>query len=284
MWEIEPFRELGVPQVHFSIRGQGPAVLMVHGSQSWSYTWRFQLPALDEAGYQAIAVDLPGNGYSQALPTFDYSIRGMSNFLTAVLNHFGLSSAVLVASSAGGLPALDLAIRQPERVTGLVLVSTCGVHHQIPWLWRMARIPLIGELMGILLNEKLVRQNLVEAVYDAGSITDQDVTAYTKPLKRPGTWKANLKIERSWNPVFVEENLELIQCPTLVVWGEDDPWHPLEMAHEFTKRIKGAQSKILSRCGHLPHEERPDDFNQLLMEFLLSQVQPNFHQDKNEAP
>jgi pimeloyl-ACP methyl ester carboxylesterase len=82
---------------------------------------------------------------------------------------------------------------------------------------------------------------------------DQDVTAYTEPLKRPGIWNANLKIERGWDPTFVEENLEQIQCPTLVVWGENDPWHPLAMAHTFTQRIEKAQLKVFSRCGHLPH-------------------------------
>jgi len=283
MKEMEQFRQPGLLEAHISHSGYGPAVLMVHGSQAWSYAWRFQVPVIAQAGFQAIAVDLPGNGYSQAAPTFDYSIQGASRFLGAVLNHFETGPAVLVASSAGGLPVLDLAIRQPELVRGLVLVSTCGVAHPLPLLWKLAKAPLLGELVGIFLNEKLVRQNLLEAVYDPRSITDQDVTAYTEPLKRPGAWNANLKIERSWDPTFVEQNLEQIQCPTLVVWGENDPWHPLEMAHTFAKRIKRAQLKVFSLCGHLPHEERPDDFNQLLVEFLLSLILPNNLKKENEA-
>lgn len=74
MFDLEPFRAIGMLNTHLVIRGNGPAVLMVHGSQAWSYAWRFQIPELAQAGYQAIAVDLTGNGFSSAKSDFDYSI------------------------------------------------------------------------------------------------------------------------------------------------------------------------------------------------------------------
>jgi len=63
---------------------------------------------------------------------------------------------------------------------------------------------------------------------------------------------------------------------TLVAWGENDPYHPLTMAHEFGRRIRGAQVEILPDCGHLPHEERPDDFNRLALKFLAQPTVSHF--------
>lgn len=269
MFDLEPFQAIGMIRTHLVVSGNGPAVVLVHGSQAWSYAWRYQIPELTQAGFQVIAVDLPGNGFSTARANFDYSIQGMSTFLCAVLDHFDLPSAVFVASSAGGLPVLDLAIRQPGRVERLVLVSTCGVPHRLPSLWRLARIPVLGELMGLLISPGMVRKSILEAVFDPSCVTDQDVRAYYLPLSKPGVWEANLRIERSWNSTFVEENLAKIHCPTLIVWGKHDPWHPLKMAYELARQIKGSRLEVLSRCGHLPHEEQPDVFNRLILEYLL---------------
>lgn len=251
--------------------GRGPAVVLVHGGQAWAYTWRHQLRPLAGAGYRAIAPDLPGSGYSD-LTGCQISIDGLSGFLGDLLDALEIEQAAFVASSAGGLPVLDFAIRRPERVTALVLASTCGVPHTEPLLWRLARWPLMGELMGLFVTPGMVRSNLHQAVHDDSLITDDVVSAYHGPLRRPGAWRANLKLERNWRPAWVEANLERVTAPTLVVWGQDDPWHPLSMAREFGRRITGAQAVVLPECSHLPHEERPADFNRLTLEFLVQHL------------
>ena len=274
--DIGPCRTVKVSNlsVHLIEAGSGPAVVLVHGGQAWAYTWRHQLRPLAGAGYRVIAPDLPGSGYPALPAEYDYSIEGMSGFLGALLDTLEIGQAAFIANSAGGLPVLDFAIRHPERVTAPVLASACGVPHAEPLLWRLARWPLIGELMGLFVTSGMVRSNLRQAVHDDGLITDDVVSAYHEPLRRPGAWRANLKLERNWRPAWVEANLERITAPTLVVWGQDDPWHPLSMAREFGRRIAGAQVVILPECGHLPHEERPADFNRLVLEFLAH------HQEK----
>lgn len=253
--------------VHLVEAGSGPAVLLVHGGQAWAYTWRHQLEPLAGAGYWVIAPDLPGSGYSD-LTGHQPSIEGLSGFLGDLLDMLGIEQAAFVANSAGGLPVLDFAIRHPERVTALVLASTCGVPHTEPILWRLLRWPLLGEAMGLFVTAWMVRDNLRQMVYENDLVNDEMVTAYLDPLRRPGAWRANLKLERNWRPGWVEANLERITAPTLVVWGQDDPWHPVTMAREFDRRIQDARVEILPACGHLPHEEQPDDFNRLVLEFL----------------
>ncbi len=266
------FLTVGDQTIHLIDRGYGPAVVLVHGSQAWAYAWRYQLEPLAVAGYHAIAIDLPGSGYS-ALDGNDYSVEGLSNFLGGLLDCLQIDRAAFIASSAGGLPVLDLAIRHPERVAALVLASSCGVPHREPLLWRLVRWPVLGEAMGFFVTPAIVRHSLREAVYDGKLVTDDHVAAYHEPLRRPGAWRAILKLERHWRPDRVEANLERITAPTLVVWGENDPWHPLSMANEFGRRIRSASIETLPSCGHLPHEERPDDFNRLALQFLMDTAQ-----------
>jgi pimeloyl-ACP methyl ester carboxylesterase len=110
-------------------------------------------------------------------------------------------------------------------------------------------------------------------VYDDSLITNEVVSAYYDSLHRSGAWAAQLRLERNWQPGWVETHIGQISAPTLVVWGENDPYHPLAMASEFARRIPRAQLEILPHCGHLPHEEHPDIFNRLVLAFLKDQWQ-----------
>jgi pimeloyl-ACP methyl ester carboxylesterase len=200
----------------------GPAVLFIHGGQAWAYTWRYQLEFFDDAGYQVIAPDLPGSGYSD-LREFDTSIEGLSRFLGNLLDVLGIKQAAFVASSAGGLPVLDFAIRYPQRVAALVLASTCGVPHSEPLLWKLVRWPLVGEVMRLFLTKALVRSNLRDMVYDDSLITNEVVSAYYDSLHRSGAWAAQLRLERNWRPGWVETHIQQISAPTLVVWVKTIP-------------------------------------------------------------
>ncbi len=255
--------------VHIVEAGGGNyPVVLVHGGQAWAFAWRRQLEPFAAAGYHAVAPDLPGSGHSDLPRNDDYSIEGLSGFLMSLLDTLQIGRAAFVVSSAGGPPVLDLAIRHPERVAALVLASTCGVPHTQPLLWRLVRLPLAGEAIKYLLRPSLVRDQLRQMVHDKTLITDDVVAAYYEPLHRPGAWQAQLKRERRWRPGWVEANLERITAPTLVVWGRDDPVHPLKMAREFGQRIRGAQVEILSDCGHLPHEEQAETFSSVVVSFL----------------
>lgn len=258
--------------LHLILQGTGPVVLFVHGSQAWSYAWRYQVKPFAEAMYQVVAPDLPGNGYSAAPSHYDYSVAGSSRMIGQVLDGLHAQQAILVASSAGGLPVLDFTIRNPERVRALILSSTCGVPHSLPGLWNLIRLPLVGEAARLFLSPPMIRKNLVEAFADPQKVTREDVEAYLRPLLRPGSWVANLRTERSTDPTFVEQNLKSIRCPVLIVWGQQDAWHPVGMAEAFHQQLPQAAVEILSNCGHLPHEEQPDCFNQRALEFLKGKV------------
>lgn len=198
----------------------------------------------------------------------DASIPGLSGFLAHLLDALEIERASFVASSGGCLPVLDLAIRHPGRVDSLVLSSTCGVPHRQPWLWRQITKPVLGEATGVLLSRGLVRSTLRGAVHDKSRITDEVVEQYYRPLHSRGAWRAQLKVERTSHPEWVEEHLGDISAPALLVWGEDDPWHPIGMAEEFQRRLPPARLRVISDSGHIPHEELPETFNNAALQFL----------------
>lgn len=269
--DVGPCRFISVNEknIHLIEAGSGAPVILIHGGQAWAYAWRHQVAPLVAAGFRVIAPDLPGCGYSDLPSRSDYSIEGLSAFLERLLDTLGIKQAVFAASSAGGLPVLDFAIRHSERVAALILASTCGVPHKEPLLWRLIRWPVVGELTQFFLTPSLVWDNLRQMVFDDPMITEDVITAYYEPLHRSGVWAAQLRLERHWRPAWVEQHINTISTRTLVIWGENDPVHPGEMAHEFGRRVKNARVVFLPACGHLPHEEKPDEFNKLMKDFLL---------------
>lgn len=180
------FAQVDGRNVHLVEVGSGFPIVLIHGSQSWAYSWRYQIDLLAKAGHRVIVPDLPGSGYSDLADGAEYSISALSCFIGDMLDELKIGKAVFAASSAGGLPVLDLAIRCPDRVAGLVLSSSCGVHHDLPTVWKLMSWPLVGELMGCFLNEGVVRSNLQEAFYSQGVVTNEMVTAIWQPVRRHG--------------------------------------------------------------------------------------------------
>jgi pimeloyl-ACP methyl ester carboxylesterase len=256
----------GVP-IHTIDESGDRAIVLVHGGQSWAYTWRHQIQPFSAIGHRVIAPDLPGCGYS-SLNVNDPSIAGLSRFLTDLLDVLEIEDAFFVASSGGGLPVLDLAIRQPQRVRGLVLSSTCGVPHRLPWLWRQVARPVVGEAAVLMLTRPFLGRTLRGAVHDGATITEEVVEQYYRPLHRTGAWAAQLRLERASHPSWVEEHLGEVRAPALLIWGENDPWHPHEMTAEFQRRLRRSELRVIPGCGHLPHEEQPDTFNAAALAFI----------------
>src|SRR5262249_23201258 len=104
-------------------RAEGTAVVFVHGTGAWSETWRESLATLAEAGYRAIAIDLPPFGYSQRPAQPLYGKHDQGKRIVAALDALGIRQAVLVGHSFGGGPTVEAALLAPERVRGLVLVD-----------------------------------------------------------------------------------------------------------------------------------------------------------------
>jgi len=258
-------RELYVEQA-----GAGEPVLLLHGFCCSSFSWRHVLPALSER-FRVIAPDLPGFGYSERPADPEaYGFPGLERAVLGLLDRLGLDSCHLVGHSFGGALALWIAERHPERVRSLTLVATALPELTMEKRQGWARFRLLNQLLlrGRLLHPSLIRKALVESWHDAGRVTPELVEAYRERLLVEGLEDAYFGFLAPIDEPPPAVDLEAIEAPVLIVWGDDDRVIPLDRATAHLPRLGRSRFVVLERCGHLPMEERPEAFLRELLPFL----------------
>jgi pimeloyl-ACP methyl ester carboxylesterase len=267
----------GTP-VNYIEMGEGPPLLLIHGlSGSWQ-NWLEQLPVFAR-DHRVIAFDLPGFGASQ-MPREKITIRGYGHFVDALLDELGVSSAAVVGNSMGGFIGIELAIRFPERVERLVLVSAAGL--SIEYLRNERALAVLGAIENRL------------AAYSGWLASRSDALARRpgarrmifgivarRPDRLPGPLVAE-QVRGSGKPGFlpaldaltdypIRDRLGEIACPTLIVWGAEDKLVPARDADEFARLIPNSRKVVWPETGHVAMLERPEAFNALVQAFLAEE-------------
>jgi pimeloyl-ACP methyl ester carboxylesterase len=270
---VENSLEAAGLQIRFWRAGSGPALVLVHGLLGYSFSWRGVIPIL--AGENEVfALDMPGAGFSECRAGLDFRLAGAARRLLAFLDAAGVGSCDLVGSSYGGSTAAILAALVPSRIRSLVLVSPAN-----PWsMIGTKRLALLRNPAVALLFPTLARaahpmhRYFVRRMWgDSALVTQETLDGYTRPLVRRGVFEHASKIVQSWHDDMreLESTLPKIAgIPTLLVWGSKDRVVDLRSAEIIAERLPGARVAIMKGAGHLPYEENPEGFSQILREFL----------------
>ncbi len=270
-----PREELSIGGVRTSLAregGSGPTVVLLHGLGAHGFTWRGLVPLLSKR-CRVVVPDFPGFGRSDKPAAFDYSLTGLSRWLLELLDALGLESPALVGNSMGGVVALMTALSRPERVSRLGLIGTPVYPENIPRLLWPMRYPVLGAVYELLLGPALVRFVGRTAYYDPAFFTDDIVAEYAAPLREKAARRALAAFLRNAMPEDAARWVSLypsLRAPTLFVRGESDGVVDLESARRFCAAAPNARLLALERCGHAPHEERPDLVAEALQPFLAS--------------
>jgi pimeloyl-ACP methyl ester carboxylesterase len=266
--------------------GDGPLVLLVHGTGAWSETWRPTLTALGAAGFRAVALDLPPFGYSERPVDAGYTKAEQGARILAVLDALGSAPAVLVGHSFGGGPTVEAALQRPERVRALVLVDAAlGIVADgttpvpPPTLVRTALAigPLRTSLVAAFLtNPSFTRRLLRGFVADPAAATDERVAIYQRPLT---IWGSTAAIAR-WLPELAAPSApsrsesaavyRALAMPVVAIWGDRDTVTPLAQGEQLVRLVPHGRLEVLPGVGHIPQIERPDAFNALLVRSLTT--------------
>jgi pimeloyl-ACP methyl ester carboxylesterase len=249
------------------VEGVGDPVLFVHGMLASSATWQAVLgPAA--AGRPAIAVDLPGSGFSDRPWPWDYSVAGQGRALAGYLEARGIERASIVGNSLGGAAAMVLACERPDLVASLVLVDPATPEAKIPWTIRAVRARGLGEVALALATRPVVAYGLRHRLYaDGRRVTDDVIDDAWRPLGIPGTRRAALVAVRS-NPrdyLGIEAG---IRAPTLILWGAGDRLLPASEGNRLASRIAGSRLALIPEAGHLPQRECAGSFAAAVAAFL----------------
>lgn len=271
--EYSRFAEVeGVP-VHYQEAGDtnAPTLILIHGFVSSTLVWSEVFLPLAAAGFRVIAPDLLGYGYSGKPRHGDYTIEAQAQMIVGLMQRLEIESAILVGSSYGGAVAATIALDYPERVDRLVLIS--AVTNDAPkkfLLLRATSSRVLGDVLGPLLmgSRQVLRWRMKKNYYRQGRAFDEKKLASRHhALSTVNTQRAVLRTLRRWHASYIEREAHLIDQPTLLVWGENDPEIPLSDGERLRDSMPNARLIVFRDCGHLPQEEFPQQFVQVVAGF-----------------
>lgn len=268
------FVTLGGVKVHYLRAGEGPTVLLVHGLGTSVVTWRQNVDPLVSAGYCVLALDLPGHGDSDKPRDLSYDPVAGAELLRHFLQSQDVQQASLVGSSAGGLVVSLFALAYPERVEKMVLVASGGLGRRVSWVLRLMSVPGLGELI---YHPKLQNDNDLsrQLFFQPPPFLEDVLREMSRVRNLPGSRRATLKGVRSSVNLFgqrqrryILHRLKGLSKPMMTVWGEEDRILPVSHAATVRRELPQTIVRVIPRCGHWPHMERAEEFNELLIRFL----------------
>jgi pimeloyl-ACP methyl ester carboxylesterase len=254
--------------VYLVDRGQGPPTLFLHGNPDSSDLWRGLIERL-HVRLRCLAPDLPGFGRSVAPADFDCSLENLGRFVDNLLGAVGVTERVnLVMHDFGGPFGLAWAVKHPDRGCRLVVMNTSFFADYRWHVWaRVWRTPVLGEISMAAMN----RWGFARAMRKGGPKLSDAYIDEVYRLITPAMKRMVLRLYRATDPGKYrgkeDQLLELTKrVPTLVVWGDRDPYIDKGFAERF-----GAQKVIhFPEAGHWVPVEEPEPVATLLEAFLGS--------------
>jgi pimeloyl-ACP methyl ester carboxylesterase len=260
--------------VHYQEAGSAdaPPALLIHGFTASNFVWKDVFLPLAEAGFRVIAPDLIGFGFSGKPRDHEYTIDSQARMIIGLMRSLKLPRAILVGSSYGGAVAATCALDYPYEVKSLVLVdAVMDDHVRSRPLLRFAAMPVLGNLISPLMlgSRKLVHSQMRNgyAPENRHLFDEERMTSHHRPLLAAATQRATLATLRRWRAERIESDAHLIKQPTLLLWGEYDPEIPLRYGQKLFNKIGASRLIVFRRCGHMPMEEYPQEFVEVLTEF-----------------
>ena len=255
--------------VHYRNEGDGPVLLLLHSAGSSLHSWDGWVEALRH-DFRTIRLDLPGFGLTGPHPEGDYRIERYVDFLRAFTAELDLSAYYVAGHGLGGQLAWNYALRHPQAVTKLVLLSASGYPRSATAAGPsdgLTNVPGVAWLAEVMTPRSTTVSTLEASFGDPALISSELVDRYHELSRYPGNRHAAIMrlraaaLERNGDPRNLEQ-------PTLVIWGMDDRRVALADGRGFVDDIPNARLVTLPGAGHLVTEERPGQSARAALTFL----------------
>ena len=231
-----------------------PTILMIHGAGQSSATWEYQVDVLkDHDDFNLIIPDLPGHGKSEG--SGYRSVKEYGNFIEDFADALNLEKLVLVGHSMGGGMSLVFTLAYPERVYACVLVGTG------------ARLRVSPETLLAVKNNYEVFCEVAPTRMFAGSSPDELKRKFAEGLRRTPQ-EVSYRDLMACDEFDVMSEIEEIAVPTLIISATEDILTPVKYGEYLNRKIRGSMLHVTRGAGHFMMQERPDEFNLVLLEFL----------------
>lgn len=258
-----------------------PLFVLLHGFGASTYSWREVIDDFADLG-DVVAYDRPAFGLTERPTSWEgsspYGVDAQVSLLGGVIDEFADEGQpiVLVGHSAGGTLAAEFALREPDRVSGLILVAPAiltsgGGPSWLSFLYDIPQVDRIGPLLvgGIATSgEDLLERSW----HDPAGLTPDIREAYRAPLRIKGWEAAFWEFQKAPRTFSVTEDPAAITLPTAIITGDDDRVVATADSLALADIIPGASISIIPNSGHLPHEETPAEFMEAVLAALAPQA------------
>jgi pimeloyl-ACP methyl ester carboxylesterase len=238
--------EINGVDIYYEVYGEGDPVLFIHGGLANGDYWVNVIPAITDAGYQAIVMDSRGHGRSSFDETL-ISYEVMANDVLGLMDHLDIDKFDLVGWSDGGIIGLELAIHHPERLKKVVAYG--------------ANFDPTGVRLDI--NENAYWNAFVERA-------SEDYQTLSPHPERWDEFLGNISNMWATEPNYTEEQLRSITTPFLILDGAKEEAIDLNQTKLMALLIPGAELVIMPDTGHFAAFEQPEEFARIVLEYLGS--------------
>lgn len=259
-------------KVHYIEKGEGKPIILIHGFLYNTVMWKQNIDALAKK-FKVYAIDLVGWGYSERLKTMDYSFPLYGKQIVGFMDAMKIDKASLVGQSMGGGISIYVAAHYPDRVEKLILVDPAAIPYPMTPIGWIYQRPFIGEFLNAIPGNALMENNIKTIwFYDSNKVTKKYTQEVLQPLCIKGSYDGLMYILRNvLREPYVKNEVNMlvkINKPILIVHGREDKAIPLDRSEKLSQLWKGSKLVIFEKAGHSPHEEYPEKFNKLAVDFL----------------
>ncbi len=256
--------------------GDKPEILLLHGFGSSTYTWRKNIDDLAKIT-RVTAIDIKGFGLTEKPKDGRYTEQAYVEHVLAAMDALKIKRAVVAGNSMGGAIAARLALENPSRVAGLVLVDAARPYSRLDFegagvdtrkLADGSKSPLAVALVRTMITRDRISEMLASVYEGREPITAEMIDAYYIPTTIEGAPEALLSMMSPPQDTAKPIGLKKLACPVVILWGKADNVIPLRAGEAMARELPAAEFVVWEGAGHLPHEDRPEEFNALVRQFL----------------
>ena len=263
---------------HVQVLGEGPVVLLVHGTGASTHSYG-ELAQILAKGFTVVVPDLPGHGFTDLPSTSRLSLPNMAADLAGLLQALKLEPALAVGHAAGAAILLEMCLN--SRIAPGALVSLNGA--LLPFgsfvgqiFSPLAKLLVLNPLVPGFLTWRAASPNAVgRLIRNTGSnIEPEGIALYTRLFRSEAHVAAALGMMAKWDLYALEKRFPNVKVPLILVVGGADRAIAPEDAFKVRDRVPNAEIAFLRGLGHLAHEERPEEIAEIVVKAARTSLAP----------
>lgn len=262
----------GITHYEFSENNETELVILIHGFSAPYYIWDPTFDALVNAGFRVLRYDLYGRGFSDR-PKKQYNLDLFVEQLYQLTNRLGIRSPFhLVGLSYGGPICAEFINRNPKRVKTLTLIDPLVSIEPLTQN-RLFQLPLLGELyMALYFAPIILSRSQPNDFFEPENFPGWE-NKFKEQMRYRGFNQAILSTYRNLtrlNPEKIYSEISTMGIPVQIIWGEEDQTIKYEEIQKIQALIPDSNFKKIENAGHIPHYEKPEITNEILIDFIKS--------------